>query len=244
MPDLVPTTTEPQATGTTVQPATPPAAPAAPAPAPSPAPAQSPRTFNQEEVNAIVRDRLNEDRARRPAAAATQPAAQAPATPPQAAPAATAAPSASLSATDVQQMIARHGQFVRAVTEAGLNAGQQSLMERALQHENPPDVVVWAKEWITTMGLGKPAEPTATTPATATPAPTAAPTAPPAAAPTAPTTSTLPTSAGIVDYFSLDVSQINQLGPAGLRELHERAKKVGQQIAGAPARPKAPPPTR
>ena len=142
-------------------------------------------------------------------------------------------------------MIQRHGTFVRAVTSAGLNEGQQRLMERAMQAENPQDVATWCKEYIETMGLGKPTEPTVTTTTNSpnNPAPATTPQTPPAA-PTAPTTTALPTSSGLVDYFSLSIDQINQLGPAGLRDLHERALRVGQQLAGAPPRPKVPNATR
>jgi hypothetical protein len=62
--------------------------------------------------------------------------------------------------------------------------------------------------------------------------------APPAAAPSAPAASATPTLNGLVDYFSLSIDQINELGPEGIRDLHERALKVGSR--GAPPRPQAP----
>jgi hypothetical protein len=61
---------------------------------------------------------------------------------------------------------------------------------------------------------------------------------PPAAAPSAPAHTSAPTLNGLVDYFSMDIDTLNSLGPEGLRELHERAIKVGQR--GAPPRPQTP----
>jgi hypothetical protein len=61
---------------------------------------------------------------------------------------------------------------------------------------------------------------------------------PPAAAPTAPSLDNLPTMGGLVDYFNLSVEQIDALGPEGIREMHERAIKVGNR--GAPPRPQTP----
>jgi hypothetical protein len=225
------TTTPAPVAATTDQPATPPAAGAQPV-------AFTPE--QQEALNRIVQQRLTEDRARRPVAPpATPPAATGRAAP--ATPAAAATPEPSMSATEVQQLIARDRAFTRVTATAGLTDRQIERMESALRAENPTDVSQWSRDYLADMKLGQPA--TATTappPATATPIAPVATTPAPAAAPSAPSAHALPTANGVVDLFNLTHPQLGALGPQGVRENLEKLWGIGNQASGAPTRPKPP----
>jgi len=73
-----------------------------------------------------------------------------------------------------------------------------------------------------------------TTPDTATPR---------AAAPSAPAGNSLPTQNGIVDIFALaqnDRAALNAMGPEGVKVVLEKLWAIGNQLNGAPARPKVP----
>jgi len=232
MPDEIPTTTTTASAATTDAPATPPAAGAQPV-------AFTPE--QQEALNRIVQQRLTEDRARRPATPApvAAPAGRAAAATP--APAAT--PEPSMSATEVQQLIARDRAFTRVTATAGLTDRQVERMEAALRAENPADVSAWSREYLTDMKLGQPATATTTPPATATQTATTAPvapTAPPAAAPSAPSAHALPTANGLPDLFNMTPAQHQTLGPEGIKETLQRLWSIGNQASGAPARPKPP----
>lgn len=213
-----PTTTE------TIEaaPATPPATVVAPA-----------KTFTQEELNSIVQKRLDEDRRARPAAAKPTPAPAAPvkAEPP---------PAGGLTLEDVTRAVATARVLERAATSAGLNERQAQRMEDAMRAANPSDVPAWTKEYLDDMGLGKPPAPPAA--ATATPPATAATTTTvataPAAAPAAPTAHALPTTQGVTDIFQPGVAAA--LGPDGVRAALEKLWAIGNQMQGAPQRPKPP----
>jgi len=230
MPDEIPNTTTTAApAAATSEPVTPPAG-------------GSPSAFTseqQEAVNRIVQQRLTEDRARRPAA---PPAAAAPASRAAAAPAAAATPEPSMSATEVQQLIARDRAFTRVTATAGLSDRQVERMEAALRAENPADVSQWSRDYLADMKLGQPATAATTSPATATPTATVAPTAQPApaAAPSAPSAHALPTANGVVDLFNMTPAQHQSMGPQGVRETLEKLWAIGNQMSGAPVRPKPP----
>jgi hypothetical protein len=76
-----------------------------------------------------------------------------------------------------------------------------------------------------------PVQPQTATPAEPAKAPPAAPAAPAKVA---------PTNGGVVDLFNLSPDQIQRMGPHGLRAEFEKITSIGQQLAGAPQRPKAP----
>lgn len=81
---------------------------------------------------------------------------QAGATPPAGAAAgAQGQPPAPMAPADVQQIIARHSAFTRAVTGVTLSDGQLSRMEKAFQLEAPEDVTAWAKSYLADFGLDK-----------------------------------------------------------------------------------------
>ncbi len=99
----------------------------------------------------------------------------------------------------------------------------------------------WLGETVTQLGI-KPA-PAPTAPASsATPsAPaTPAPASPPPAAPAAPSPHSLPTANGVVDLFNLTPAQLRELGPQGVRKHLDQLWAIGNQMSGAPERPKPP----
>jgi hypothetical protein len=231
MPDPIQPTTDTTASAATVttssQPATPPAAPP---------PAASSAKFSaeqQEEVNRIVKTRIEEDRSRRtaaPAASATPPKADASVAP---------------SMADIQKMIstatARESQLTTLMVTAGLDADQQRIARTLIESSNPSDVSIWWKETIEPLKLGKPPAPPAVQPAAPAASATSATEAPkPAAAPAAPSAHTLPTANGVVDLFNLTPAQLQSLGPQGVRDNLEKLWAIGNQMSGAPARPKPP----
>lgn len=141
-----------------------------------------------------------------------------------------------MSAEDVQTLLSRDRAFTRATATANLNDRQMARMEAALKAENPSDVAAWSAAYIEDLGIVKqvtqPAAPAAT--ATTTEAPR------PAAAPAAPSAHTLPTAMGVPDLFSMTPAQHAALGPQGVRSALEQLWKIGNQMSGAPERPKPP----
>lgn len=191
--------------------------------------ASAPKTFTQEEVDQIVKSRLERGQ-RKPDAPPLKAEAKA------IEPASTAAPSID----DIDRRIERHGQFVRVTTTAGLDDAQSRILGDLMRAANPPDVAAWCGDTIAALKLGKSSAPPAVqtqAPATAN-APTEAPK--PAAAPAAPSAHTLPTANGVPDLFSMTPAQHAALGPQGVRSALEQLWKIGNQMSGAPERPKAP----
>ncbi len=215
-PENTTTDTAAQAAATTEQPASPPAT-------------EKPSgSFTQEDVNRIVAKRLEEDRARRPAAApAPKPAAPSTAK-------ASAEPDVRAELEEMRRETTELKQrldYSSRATRLGLDEARAAALFPVYQ-ANPDgfDNVVTA--------LGIKAHQPAVNPApTATQAEAPK---PPAAAPSAPTATSLPTQNGIVDLFALSPVQLRQLGPDGVRENLERLWKIGNQLSGAPTRPKVP----
>jgi hypothetical protein len=154
-----PTTTDTTAPAGTVapdQPATPPAT----------APAQARASFTaeqQEEVNRIAA------RAREEGKQSAQRKSDPPK--PTSQPAQAADAPSGLTLADVQRMIAREGEFVTALTSAGLDDDQKRSVRSLFNAANPTDVGAWWKETIEPLKLGKSPAPTAATttaPVTAT----------------------------------------------------------------------------
>ena len=220
MPDPINTdTTATSATTVTTDP--PPATPPAQVQAPAP------KTFTQEEVDQIVKSRLERGQ-RKPEAPPAK--VEAKATEP--------ANTAATSIDDIDRRIERHGQFVRATTTAGLDDDQSRILGDLMRAANPSDVAAWCGQTIAALKLGKPSAPPAVqTPATAT-ATAEAPK--PAAAPSAPSVHALPTANGVPDIFNMTVQQHQAIGPKGVREALEELWKIGNQMSGAPERPKVP----
>lgn len=222
MPDPIsPTdTTAPAATVIDPQPVTPPA----------PAPA-TPKMFSQEEVDSIVKSRLERSQ-RKPE---PQPA-------PRVEPQKPTAEPASTSLADIDRRIAQAEDFATLATAAGLDLDQKRIARTMLAAANPSDVSAWWNETIAPLKLGKPAAP----PSVQTPAAPAAPAAigttppSPAAAPAAPVAHALPTANGVIDLFNLNPAQLQSLGPQGVRENLEKLWAIGNQMSGAPQRPKPP----
>lgn len=208
-----------------------PAAPGEPAPAPG-APAE--KLLPQSQVSTLIAEAKRETEAKTRARVLQEiEASKAPAPKPAA-----TKSDGSMSAEDVQNLLARDRAFTRATAAAGLNDRQLTRMEAALKAENPPDVAAWSASYIEDLGLAKPVTPPPAAPA----APQQASEAPkPPTAPSAPTSPVSPTmQQGLVNLFALSEQQIAQLGPGGLREHFEAALSIGRQQAGVPQRPKAP----
>jgi hypothetical protein len=172
-------------------------------------------SFNQEDVNRIVAKRLEEDRARRPAAPAAKPASE------------TNAKTPDVNVLAELQGLKQRLDYERRIRTLGWDDEKSEAMFPLFQAS--PD----GFEKAVTV-FGKSPQPIATTNGSTTdPAKTGA------AAPTAPSGPVNPmTSGGMVDIFNLSAEQIDQLGPAGLREHHEKNLAVGSQRAGAPPRPR------
>jgi hypothetical protein len=186
--------------------------------------------LTQEQVNEIVERRLAEDRARRER---QQPAA----TP---APKAEATSISPLTEEAVLSLMARERTFTLATSAYQVSPQQLTRMEAAFRAEKPADVAAWTQSYIADMGfkqvtMQQPS--TTTTPAPAVGSPEAA---KPAAAPAAPVPHVLPTSGGLTDIWNLTPTQLDQLGPAGVRAELQKHWEHGQRINGAPQRPKPP----
>lgn len=182
--------------------------------------------FNQEDVNRIVAKRLEEDRARRPAAA----------------PAPKPAPAKSAEQQDLASIVAEMQRtqtelkqqldYERRTKVLGLDETRAAALFKVYQ-ANPEGF----EGVVAALGI-KATQPAAPAAPTATQAPEAP--KPPAMAPSAPSGHGLPTQAGVVDLFSLTEQQKRDLGPAGIRKVLEQLVQIGNDQAGIPQRPKPP----
>lgn len=207
------------------------AAPADPVIA-APAPAPEARAFTQDQVNAIVQDRLAKDRAIRPAAQPAKPADRP----------ADKSTDSDLRA-ELEEMKLRNA-FDKRAAKFDISDSASERLFKLYKAERPEDTSAWFDVTATEFGLKAPTVSNPNPGAnSANTAPAIDPVKPPAAAPVAPTKVDPITSAGVVDIFNLSDAQVSQLGPAGLRAEYEKILKVGQQQMGAPPRPKAAPRT-
>jgi len=174
-------------------------------------------TFNQEDVNRIVAKRLEEDRARRPAAA------------PAAKPAPDNAKTPEVNVVAELQELKQRLAFEKRTRGYDLDDKKSEALFKVYQ-ANPEGF----EEAVTVFGIKTPQPIASTTNGnTVDPAKTGA------AAPVAPVGSVNPmTSGGMIDIFNLSAEQLDQLGPAGLREAYEKNIAIGNQRAGAPPRPR------
>jgi hypothetical protein len=209
------TTTQASAGNTTSQPGT--------------APAEGSRTFTQEQVNDIVKQRLADERARRgnEGQQQTQQKPTGQANPP---------PPGMMSVDEVERIIERNTAFERVTAQANLTEGQRARMMQALKHERPEDVATWSRSYLEDLGLGRQS--------TTNPIPngtTAAPTQPPTAAPPSAAGNRVNpiTSGGLVDFWRMQAHELEQLGGQGLRQEYEKHLAVGKRLQGAPPVPKA-----
>jgi len=139
---------------------------------------------------------------------------------------------------DVESMLERERVITRAATQHTLNDAQLKRMKNALASDKPDDASAWTASYLADMGLAKAPTPAAPAANAATTAPIAQPA--PAAAPSAPSAHALPTANGVVDLFNLTPAQHQALGPSGIRANLEQLWAIGNQMSGAPARPKPP----
>jgi hypothetical protein len=207
------TTTTAPAGNTTSQPAT--------------APAEGSRTFTQEQVNDIVKQRLADERARRGNEGQQTQKPNGQVTPP---------PPGMMSVDEVERIIERNTAFERVTAQASLTEGQRARMMQALKHERPEDVAAWSRSYLEDLGLGRPSTTTTTPNGT-----TAAPTQPPTAAPPSAAGNRVNpiTSGGLVDFWRMQPHELDQLGGQGLRQEFEKHLQVGKRAQGAPPVPKA-----
>ena len=148
----------------------------------------------------------------------------------------------SMSAEDVQSLLSRDRAFTRATAKADLNERQLMRMEAALKADVPADVAAWCTAYIEDLGIAKPATQPAALVAAPAPAPAPAPVTPtPAAAPQAPTGAVNPqTTGGLVDLFNLSATQIQQMGPSGVRAELDKIRAYAHQSAGLARLPRVP----
>lgn len=196
----------------------------------------APRTFTQEEVNAIVAERVARVKTSAPAA----PAAQAP-----------AAPELATSTGTGDDVSARVGNMeFRALFHEQLadfhipKANREDAMQLARAQLGPKPTPQAMQQWFETKGKIFGASTSATTDTTTT-SPTnpanpvaAAPVPPSPAAASAPSKVDPLAAGGLVDITSLAPEQIESLGPQGLRQLHERNLAVARRQSGQPALPR------
>lgn len=210
----------------------PPVAPPAqgePAPAPG-APAE--KLLPQSQVSTLIADAKRDTEAKTRAKVLQEIADKA-ATPPASKPAPKG--DGSMSAEDVQSLLARDRAFTRSTAKADLNERQQSRMEAAFKADAPTDVAAWCAAYIEDLGIVK--QPPAVAP---TPSGSPAPTTPPPAAPNAPAKVESATANGLPNPWALTADQIDQLGPQGCREMLEKLTTVGRARLGTPPPPKLP----
>lgn len=188
---------------------------------PATAPAGKAAPFSPEQqavVDAIVKQRLERDRAQRPKDPSAKAAPEA------------KSPNGSISAADVQRLLNRERALTRAATAAGLNDRQLERMGTAMANDNPDDAAAWGAAYLADMGIGK---------ATVTTQPSTTTTTPPAVSTTQPAkveTSTV--NGGVIDLWGLSSEQLNAMGPSGIREAFEKVIAHGTRSSGAPPLPK------
>jgi len=223
-PDETTTTTPPDPTTTGDQAATPPPGNVAPNGQQPPA-----RTFSQAEVDRIVQSRLAEDRTRRQQAPAPKPTTNGTPQTTQ-----TTTPPAD----DPHAARARERAFDRAIGPMQLSEQQIGIMESesVKQGVQPGDMGSWCQRFAADV-FGKQNVSPPPLPTTPPPASPQEQLKPPAAAPSSsqPNASTLVTTGGHVDIYTLTPEQFNALSPQQIREHHER------NVAAAHARTMAPP---
>lgn len=140
---------------------------------------------------------------------------------------------ASFTQSDFEKAIKREREIERGI--AGLKPAQAARLEETVRAVNPADIAAYCKSYRDDMGFDTaavPAQPAVATTPEVRPAP--------AAAPAAPSAHTLPTAHGVTDLFSLTPAQIQAQTPASARKALEELWKIGNQMSGAPDRPKVP----
>lgn len=176
------------------------------------------RTFTQEEVNRLTAKAREEGRQR---------AAKAPT--------GNDAGGESLSLKEIQDRLAeselRRG-FDRRAMKLGIDDDAADDLFDLYKAQKPQDPQAWFDAKASRFGLKANVSTNPTNPQSNAPAQAA-----PAAAPSAPSKVDQITSGGVVDYWNISSAQLEQLGPAGVRDLHEKALSVGRQLSGAPPRP-------
>ncbi len=190
--------------------------------APVTAPAGGPATFTQEQVNAIVADRVARVKSAAPAAAP--------------APAPTAAPAGKVTLESLQAEL--HETRLRATFDksaAKLNLAEEDADDLFENWRNKPADT--RSGWLEAKAKRlMPA--TTTTPASTTTTNAVTNETRPAVAPNTPGRVNPVTSGGLVDIWNLSPDELSNLGPAGLRTEFEKLTNAANRLAGAPPRPK------
>lgn len=206
----------------------------APTVAPVTAPA-SKVTFTaeqQEQVNAIVRDRLAEAARRAPK---QEPAPQ---PKPEAKAESKSDKSDDIAAlrVELENQKLRHA-FDKRIAKFDVSDSKAEKLFTLYQASKPADESAWFNETIEEFGLKAPTSP-AHQPVT--PSGGSAPPAPPPAAPNAPVKVESATAQGLPNPWALTLDQIDQLGPQGCRNMLEQLTTVARGRLGTPPVPKTP----
>ena len=185
---------------------------------PGTAPAEG-KAFTQEQVNAIVSRRLQEDRASRAKPAESKPTE----------PTGSAATDTDLKAK-VEELEMRNA-FDKRAAKLGLTDDAEALMFKLYKADRPSDPAAWFESTGKAFGLK------GTTTATATPQD---PAKPPAAAPSSsqPSAVTPVTTGGLVDIYTMTPEQFASMSPQQMREHHEKNLAAAQSRAGGPRLPR------
>lgn len=199
-------------------------------PGTAPAGAGGEKLLTQAQVNALVAQARREGRE-----SATQQTTQQTTTPPPKATTAPAGEAQPMTAEAVQQLMQRERAFTRATATAGLTEKQLARMEEAFNVAKPADVAAWSSTYLEDMGFAKPGtqqqSQNGSTQAGST-------TTSAAAATTVPGRVEPGTNGGLVDIWNLSGDQIEQLGPQGIREEHEKILAHANKRSGAPPVPR------
>lgn len=203
---------------------------------PTTAPAIAKVTFTseqQEQVNAIVKQRLAEDRARR---AKESPAA--------------ASPAAQPSADDNERLTMRQlaednrqikalldetkqrARFDKQASRRGIDDAAADDLFELFKVQKPSDETQWFEEKGARFGFTKPSTPTAVTVATPSEV------KPATAAPNAAAKVETITTDGLPSILRMTEAQLTALGPQGVKAEFEKSMQIDRQNSGAPPRPK------
>jgi hypothetical protein len=193
----------------------------APAPAADPAPSPAAKTFTQEQLDAIVQERLARDRQARTQQQAPQ------------APAAAPLDEAEMTPKQMREAFAEmkaRDEFRDLADELGLAREGRADLFDLMKVQKPTDKRAWLEKKAPLFG-GKAASTVSQTPPQDPPKP-------PAAAPSAPSKVDPTDSNGLVNLFALSEQQVAAMSPAKVREHFDKILEYAHSQSGAPTVPR------
>lgn len=184
--------------------------------------------FTQEQVNAIVQQRLAEDRARR-----TKEPVVAPKPEPKVESKTSKTDEVSAMQSKLEELTLRMT-FDKRAAKLDLTDSAGDRLFKLYKDERPADTAAWLDEVAKEFRL----TPQVTVTPTATTVATHVETKPVAAAPNAAAKVETITTDGLPSILRMTDAQLTQLGPQGVRAEFEKSMQIDRQNSGAPPRPK------